>query len=168
MAVKVGFIGTGGISRPHRKHLKNMDDVEVVAMCDLEKDRVAEAAEEWNAAVYRLQNNARKRRNGRAIRVHSTLCTRRTGNHSRRKRHCPLRGKTRICHNGKSPRSRCSHSQKQCGIVRWIPGALFRHYNTDKRLAQRSSRWYGNGILDGRDAAGALVAAQRNVGWPGR
>ncbi len=45
MAVKVGFIGTGGISRPHRKHLKNMDDVEVVAMCDLEKDRVAEAAE---------------------------------------------------------------------------------------------------------------------------
>ena len=52
MAVKVGFIGTGGISRPHRKHLKNMDDVEVVAMCDLEKDRVAEAAEEWNAAVY--------------------------------------------------------------------------------------------------------------------
>jgi myo-inositol 2-dehydrogenase/D-chiro-inositol 1-dehydrogenase len=52
MAIKVGFIGTGGISRPHRKHLKNMENVEVVAMCDLEEDRVKEAAEEWNASVY--------------------------------------------------------------------------------------------------------------------
>lgn len=52
MAIKIGFIGTGGISRPHRKHLKEMDDVEVVAMCDLEEDRVKEAAEEWNASVY--------------------------------------------------------------------------------------------------------------------
>ncbi|MDP6039786.1 MAG: Gfo/Idh/MocA family oxidoreductase [Candidatus Latescibacteria bacterium] len=52
MAIKVGFIGTGGISRPHRKHLKNMEDVEVVAMCDLEEDRVKEAAEEWNASIY--------------------------------------------------------------------------------------------------------------------
>ncbi len=52
MAIKVGFIGTGGISRPHRKHLKNMEDVEVVAMCDLEEDRVKEAAEEWNPSIY--------------------------------------------------------------------------------------------------------------------
>ena len=52
MPVKVGFIGTGGISRAHRRHLKNIDDVEVVAMCDLEEDRVKEAAEEWNAATY--------------------------------------------------------------------------------------------------------------------
>jgi len=52
VAIKVGFIGTGGISRPHRKHLKNMEDVEVVAMCDLEEDRVKEAAEEWNASIY--------------------------------------------------------------------------------------------------------------------
>ncbi len=52
MAVKVGFIGTGGISRPHLRHLKKMDDVQVVAMCDLEKDRVTEAAQEWQASVY--------------------------------------------------------------------------------------------------------------------
>ena len=63
MAVKVGFIGTGGISRPHRKHLKNMDDVEVVAMCDLEEDRVAESRRRMECSdLYRLQNHARKRR----------------------------------------------------------------------------------------------------------
>ena len=52
MAVKVGFIGTGGISRAHRRHLKNMEDVEVVAMCDLVEEKVQEAAEEWGAQVF--------------------------------------------------------------------------------------------------------------------
>jgi len=52
MAVNVGFIGTGGISRAHRKHLKEMDDVNVVAMCDLVEEKVQEAAEEWNAQVF--------------------------------------------------------------------------------------------------------------------
>ena len=52
MAVKVGFIGTGGISRAHRNHLKNIDDVEVVAMCDIDEDRARDAAEEWGAAVF--------------------------------------------------------------------------------------------------------------------
>ena len=40
MAVKVGFIGTGGISQAHRRHLKKMEDVEVVAMCDLVEEKV--------------------------------------------------------------------------------------------------------------------------------
>ena len=52
MAVKVGFVGTGGISRAHQKHLKKMDDVEVVAMCDLVEEKVKEEAEKWNAQVF--------------------------------------------------------------------------------------------------------------------
>ena len=47
MAVKVGFIGTGGISRAHRRHLKNMHGVAVVAMCDVVEERAVEAAAEW-------------------------------------------------------------------------------------------------------------------------
>ena len=52
MAVNVGFIGTGGISRVHQKHLKKMDDVKVVAMCDLVEEKVKEEAEKWNAQVF--------------------------------------------------------------------------------------------------------------------
>ena len=52
MPIKVGFIGTGGISGAHRRHLKQMDDVAVVAMCDLDEARAAEAAEEWGAQVF--------------------------------------------------------------------------------------------------------------------
>ncbi len=52
MSVKVGFIGTGGISRAHRKHLKNMDGVEVVAMCDVVEERATGAAAEWEAEVF--------------------------------------------------------------------------------------------------------------------
>jgi len=52
MSVRVGFIGTGGISRAHRRHLKNIAGVEVVAMCDLDEARATEAASEWGAEVY--------------------------------------------------------------------------------------------------------------------
>lgn len=52
MSVRVGFIGTGGISRHHRMHLKEIDGVEVVAMCDLEKERVSEAVVEWGAQAF--------------------------------------------------------------------------------------------------------------------
>jgi len=52
MAVKVGFVGTGGISRAHQRHLKKMDDVRVVAMCDLVEEKVKEEAKKWNAQVF--------------------------------------------------------------------------------------------------------------------
>ena len=52
MTVKVGFIGAGNISRGHRRHLKRMDDVAVVAVCDLDRAKAEEAAAEWNAGVY--------------------------------------------------------------------------------------------------------------------
>ncbi|MDE2998341.1 MAG: Gfo/Idh/MocA family oxidoreductase [Gemmatimonadota bacterium] len=52
MTVKVGFIGAGNISRAHRRHLKRIDDVAVVAVCDVDRAKAAEAAEEWNAGVF--------------------------------------------------------------------------------------------------------------------
>ena len=58
--------------------------------------------------------------------------------------------------------------KKQRGIVRGISRAIFGHYRTGKRPARRPPRWHGNGILDGRHAASALVAAQRNVGRSSR
>ena len=52
MPVRVGFIGTGGVSRGHRQRLKNIDDVQVVAMCDIVEERAVEAAAEWDAKVF--------------------------------------------------------------------------------------------------------------------
>lgn len=52
MAVKVGFIGTGGIASYHFNHLEKMDDVRVVAVCDAIEERARQAAERWGARVY--------------------------------------------------------------------------------------------------------------------
>ena len=52
MTVKVGFIGAGNISRAHRRHLKRIDDVAVVAVCDVDRTKAAEAAAEWGASVF--------------------------------------------------------------------------------------------------------------------
>jgi len=52
MSVKIGFIGTGGVSRGHRQRLKHIDGVQVVAMCDIVEERAVEAAAEWDAKVF--------------------------------------------------------------------------------------------------------------------
>ncbi len=44
MAVKVGFIGTGGIAGAHLNSLKNFDDVEFVAMCDVAEEKAKKRA----------------------------------------------------------------------------------------------------------------------------
>ena len=52
MTVKVGFIGAGNISRAHRRHLKHIDDATVVAICDVDEAKAAEAAADWDARVF--------------------------------------------------------------------------------------------------------------------
>lgn len=52
MTVKVGFIGAGNISRAHRRHLKHNDDATVVAICDVDEAKAADAAAEWDARVF--------------------------------------------------------------------------------------------------------------------
>lgn len=45
MAVRIGFIGTGGIAVSHLANLAQLPDAEVVALCDLAEDRIAAARE---------------------------------------------------------------------------------------------------------------------------
>ncbi|MEW6356069.1 MAG: Gfo/Idh/MocA family oxidoreductase [Planctomycetota bacterium] len=52
MAVRVGFIGTGGISKMHRRNLTQLPDVEIVALCDVVEEKVQQAAQEHNAKAY--------------------------------------------------------------------------------------------------------------------
>jgi predicted dehydrogenase len=52
MAFKVGFIGVGGISRPHRGAIQGMSDADIVAVCDTNEERTKAAAEEHNAKPY--------------------------------------------------------------------------------------------------------------------
>lgn len=52
MAVKLGFIGTGGIAGAHLNTLKTFDDVEFVAMCDVSEDRAKSRANEFGGKAY--------------------------------------------------------------------------------------------------------------------
>jgi len=45
MAVKLGFIGTGGIANHHLKNLVQMDDVQLVSFCDVDLQRAQKAAD---------------------------------------------------------------------------------------------------------------------------
>ncbi len=52
MAIRIGFIGAGWISGSHRQTLRAMDDVELVAVCDVDEAKARQAAEEDGAAAY--------------------------------------------------------------------------------------------------------------------
>jgi len=55
MAVRIGFIGCGGIANWHMGHLAGMKNAEMVAFCDLDKARATAAAEQFgkNAKVFK-------------------------------------------------------------------------------------------------------------------
>ena len=50
--VKIGFIGCGGNARGHMNTLNNMEDVKLVALCDLNEERAVSAAEQFDAKAY--------------------------------------------------------------------------------------------------------------------
>ena len=51
--LRMGFIGAGGISRTHMRHLKKFADVELVAACDLNPQSLDQAKQEYGlGAVY--------------------------------------------------------------------------------------------------------------------
>ncbi len=56
MAVRIGFIGTGGIATPHLINLQSLPDAEVVGLCDISADRCEAAMARVNGAL-----NARHR-----------------------------------------------------------------------------------------------------------
>ena len=47
MTVRVGIIGTGGISRAHQSTYEKVGGFEIVAVCDIIKSKANQAAEEW-------------------------------------------------------------------------------------------------------------------------
>jgi len=51
-ALKVGFIGAGGMARSHMKGVAALGDVSIAAICDLDAVRAGDAAEEHGAKPY--------------------------------------------------------------------------------------------------------------------
>ena len=52
MAVKVGFVGCGGMNRGHMNRIKAMSGATIVAVCDVAKERVAAASQEFGALAF--------------------------------------------------------------------------------------------------------------------
>ncbi|HID06768.1 MAG TPA: Gfo/Idh/MocA family oxidoreductase [Armatimonadetes bacterium] len=52
MAIRVGFLGVGGIARRHQRYVRQIEDVEIVAHCDLLPDRVETAVYEYGGRGY--------------------------------------------------------------------------------------------------------------------
>jgi len=52
MSVKVGFVGTGGIAGAHLNNVKNFEDVNLVAMCDIVEEKAKSRAKEFNSTPY--------------------------------------------------------------------------------------------------------------------
>ncbi|MEM0011140.1 MAG: Gfo/Idh/MocA family oxidoreductase, partial [Candidatus Bathyarchaeia archaeon] len=52
MKVKVGFLGCGGIAHAHMERLAKMDDVEMVAFCDVVKERAEGSAQRYGGRAY--------------------------------------------------------------------------------------------------------------------
>ncbi len=52
MAVRLGFIGTGGIAQGHMDRLSKIDGVQNVAFCDVQLDRARAAAEKYGGTAY--------------------------------------------------------------------------------------------------------------------
>ena len=48
MTIRVGIVGTGGISRAHQKTYEKAGGFEIVAVCDIIKSKANQAAEEWD------------------------------------------------------------------------------------------------------------------------
>lgn len=51
-ALRVGFIGVGGVAQPHLQNLSAIDGVQITAVCDTFADRAQQVGEKYNAAVY--------------------------------------------------------------------------------------------------------------------
>ena len=52
MAVKVGFVGAGGIAGVHMSALEKIPDVQMVAFCDVDASRAEKAAARYGARAY--------------------------------------------------------------------------------------------------------------------
>src|SRR5262245_332942 len=49
---RIAFVGTGGIANHHLGRLKEIEGVEIVALCDVAEDRAAAAAAQYGGQAY--------------------------------------------------------------------------------------------------------------------
>ena len=52
MALRIGFVGTGGIAQGHMKRLAAMPEVELTAFADVTLERAEKAAKEYGGTAY--------------------------------------------------------------------------------------------------------------------
>jgi predicted dehydrogenase len=52
MAVKIGFVGTGGIANHHMRTLAQVEEAEMVAFCDLAEEKALEATATYGGRAY--------------------------------------------------------------------------------------------------------------------
>ena len=52
MAIKIGFIGVGGIAGSHLERLSQIGEARVVALCDVVKEKAEESAKKYQATSY--------------------------------------------------------------------------------------------------------------------
>ena len=52
MSIKVGFVGAGGRARSHMRALANIEDVEIVAICDIKEETAQSATSEFGGTAY--------------------------------------------------------------------------------------------------------------------
>lgn len=52
MSVRVAFVGAGGIAQHHMTILAKMEDVQMVAFCDIDQDRAQAAASQYGGKAY--------------------------------------------------------------------------------------------------------------------
>jgi len=50
--VRIGFVGTGGVARGHLNRLKEIEEAEIVALCDAVEERAQGAVEEFGGKAY--------------------------------------------------------------------------------------------------------------------
>ena len=50
--IRVGFIGTGGISRVHLRYLASRDDVEIAALCDVNEENLKKRQKEYGGRTF--------------------------------------------------------------------------------------------------------------------
>lgn len=51
-SVRIGFVGTGGIANHHLRQLAEIEEAQIVALCDVSEDSVRATAETYGGAVY--------------------------------------------------------------------------------------------------------------------
>ena len=146
-----------------------MDDVEVVAMCDLEEDRVAEAAEEWNAAIYTDYKTMLENEEMDALYVCIPPFAHEDQEIIAAEKGIALFVEKPVSVTMQKAREVDAAIRKN-NVVSCVgfQGRYLDIIAQAKDLLEDRPVGHGNGILDGRHATSALVAAKRNVGRSSR